>query len=378
MRLRLTPPTNESGLNIVWGSPPSLQLPPALAFEPMRALLRSQLGLQKEELSGVSLRLDISQASLALFDLRRLTLFLKDEFAIDVVGLMCPPEALARHAERELRLKIHLLMPESPVLPPPRVEPPPPPRLEAPSRPAPPEPEPPRLEPPRLDPPRIEPVRVEAAPLEVKPEIKPELELRIEAKPEVKAEVKPEIQPEIQPEVKAEVKAEIQAEVKPEPKIEVRPEPVRIEPARVEPARVETKIEPKPVPAAAIEEVELGPQGDRVLTIDYTLRSGTLINFAGDIHVFGDVNPGAQIQAGGNIVIFGSLKGQAHAGTRSERAFVMAFDMRPTLLRIGKAQMAGTRNPNQTGRFTPEIAWISNGTIMVDTYKGRLPAKEAL
>jgi hypothetical protein len=52
--------------------------------------------------------------------------------------------------------------------------------------------------------------------------------------------------------------------------------------------------------------------------------------------------------------------------------------MRPTLLRIGKAQMAGTRNPNQTGRFTPEIAWIANGTIMVDTYKGRLPAKEAL
>ena len=327
MRLRLTPPTNESGLNIIWGSPPSLQLPPGLAFEPMRALLRSQLGLQKEELSGVSLRLDISNASLALFDLRRLTLFLKDEFAIDVVGLICPPDALARHAERELRLKIHLIMPELPVPPPPRVEPPPPPKLEAPSRPVTGELEP-KSEPPKLELPKVE------APAMMAP--------RTES-------------------------------VRVEP---ARVDVAKLEPARVEGAKVEARLEIKPVQATAVEEVELAPQGERVLTVDYTMRSGTVISFAGDVHIFGDVNPGAQIQAGGNIVVFGSLKGQVHAGTRGDRAFVMAFDMRPTLLRIGKAQMAGTRNPNQTGRFTPEIAWISNGTIMVDAYKGRLPAKE--
>lgn len=342
MRLRLTPPANESGLNIVWGSPPSLQLPPGLAFEPMRALLRSQLGVQKEELSGVSLRLDISNASLALFDLRRLTLFLKDEFAIDVVGLICPPDALARHAERELRLKIHLIMPELPVLPPPRVEPPPPPKLEAPSRPVTGEPEP-KSEPPKLEPPKLdqkaEPPKLEA-PAGVAPRTEP---VRVEP---ARVDV-------------------------------TKLDPARVEETKVEGAKVEVRLETKPVQPTVVEEVELTPQGDRVLTVDYTMRSGTVISFAGDVHIFGDVNPGAQIQAGGNVVVFGSLKGQVHAGTRAERAFVMAFDMRPTLLRIGKAQMAGTRNPNQTGRFTPEIAWISNGTIMVDTYKGRLPAKEA-
>ncbi len=264
----------EPDVTIVWGSPPVLQLPPNLGFEAMRTLLRTRLGPQKEEMKGVAMRVDIAASALQLFDLRRLGLFLKDEFAIDVIGLTCPPEALQRHAERELKLKIHLQMPEPP-------------------------------------PPRVEIVRVEVPVPVVVPE--------------------------------------------PPPKVEVEPPP---------PTPVEVVVE------------ELPPQGDRVLIVDYTLRSGTLVSFAGDVHVYGDVNPGAQVVAGGNVVVFGSLKGQAHAGNRQEGSFVMAFDMRPTLLRIGRLQLAGTRDPNQTGRFAPEIGYVSQGSIVIEPYRGRLPVKE--
>ena len=147
---------------------------------------------------------------------------------------------------------------------------------------------------------------------------------------------------------------------------EARPEPVRVDPARAEPKARATPVDVE----------ETGPAGDRVLSIDSTVRSGSVINFAGDVHVYGDVNPGAQISAGGNVVVFGSLKGQVQAGTRNGSAFVLAFDMRPTLLKIGRAQSSGTRDPNQTGRFFSEIAWISQGSIVIEPYKGRLPIKE--
>ncbi len=49
----------------------------------------------------------------------------------------------------------------------------------------------------------------------------------------------------------------------------------------------------------------------------------------------GDVNPGAEIKAGGNIIILGQLKGMAHAGCKGMTdAFVSAIYMAPVQLRI--------------------------------------------
>src|SRR5512138_984788 len=53
---------------------------------------------------------------------------------------------------------------------------------------------------------------------------------------------------------------------------------------------------------------------ETALFINRTLRSGTRIEFSGHVVVLGDVNPGAEIVAGGNVIIWGHLRGMVHAG----------------------------------------------------------------
>jgi len=66
-----------------------------------------------------------------------------------------------------------------------------------------------------------------------------------------------------------------------------------------------------------------------------TMRSGNQINFKGNVVVMGDVNPGAEIIATGNILITGVLKGTVHAGCKGNRnAIVSAQGIYPTQLRI--------------------------------------------
>ena len=45
-----------------------------------------------------------------------------------------------------------------------------------------------------------------------------------------------------------------------------------------------------------------------------SLRSGKKLEFEGSLVVIGDVNAGAEVIAGENIVILGSLRGLAHSG----------------------------------------------------------------
>lgn len=68
-----------------------------------------------------------------------------------------------------------------------------------------------------------------------------------------------------------------------------------------------------------------------------TLRSGQMIESEANVTILGDVNPGAKIVSGGNIIIIGSLKGNAHAGAYdNENCFVFALDMKPIQIQIGQ------------------------------------------
>ncbi len=116
--------------------------------------------------------------------------------------------------------------------------------------------------------------------------------------------------------------------------------------------------------------------GGRVLTVHQTVRSGSCVRFPGDVQVFGDVNPGAQVIAGGNILVYGALKGMAHAGTRDDGAVILAFDLRPTQLRIGRVigVVPGADPDRATRGFVPEIAYVHDGAIAVESYRGKLPS----
>lgn len=66
-----------------------------------------------------------------------------------------------------------------------------------------------------------------------------------------------------------------------------------------------------------------------------TLRSGQSVRHAGTVVVLGDVNPGAQIISGGDVLVWGRLRGIIHAGAMGdERSIVAALDFEPLQLRI--------------------------------------------
>ena len=66
-----------------------------------------------------------------------------------------------------------------------------------------------------------------------------------------------------------------------------------------------------------------------------SLRSGKKIEYEGSMVVLGDVNSGAEVIAGENIVIVGILRGMAHAGAKGNRkAMISAVSIEAPQLRI--------------------------------------------
>ncbi len=86
---------------------PVLELPDALDFEALRALIRASLPAHLPEIQGRMCRFDLGDRPLVLFDLRRLIHLLRDEFGVEIVGLHVRRDAIQRYAERELKLKLY-------------------------------------------------------------------------------------------------------------------------------------------------------------------------------------------------------------------------------------------------------------------------------
>jgi septum site-determining protein MinC len=100
------------------------------------------------------------------------------------------------------------------------------------------------------------------------------------------------------------------------------------------------------------------------LYLKNTIRSGTEIRHDGTVIVLGDVNPGGTIIARGDVLIWGNLRGIAHAGAGGNRkSLIMALKMDPTQLRI--ADMVATSPDNLPPDFEPEVAYISNQGIKI-------------
>lgn len=109
-----------------------------------------------------------------------------------------------------------------------------------------------------------------------------------------------------------------------------------------------------------------------------TLRSGQTLEAVGSVVILGDVNPGAQVVAGGNVIVLGSLKGTAHAGyPEDQAAFIMALLMEPIQLQIGTyiARSPDAKEKPQKKRIRkkrqPEspakLALVEDGNIFIET-----------
>ncbi|MGD2206576.1 MAG: septum site-determining protein MinC [Anaerolineae bacterium] len=104
------------------------------------------------------------------------------------------------------------------------------------------------------------------------------------------------------------------------------------------------------------------------IVVRRTLRSGQAIRHAGHVTLIGDVNPGAEIVAGGDIVVWGKLSGTAHAGAMGDESTVIcALRMTPSQIRIG-SHIARAPERDRDPEF-PEIASVEEEGIVVERWE---------
>jgi septum site-determining protein MinC len=114
------------------------------------------------------------------------------------------------------------------------------------------------------------------------------------------------------------------------------------------------------------------PAGDErdALYIKRTLRSGAAVHSPTDLIILGDVNPGAEVTAAGDVIVWGVLRGTVHAGSSGdETARICALRLQPTQIRIGSHV---ARPPDGKGQADdgPQSAYIADATIVVEPWRG--------
>lgn len=119
--------------------------------------------------------------------------------------------------------------------------------------------------------------------------------------------------------------------------------------------------------SSEIQPINPEEEGAFGVMIRHTLRSGRTVHSQGHVVVYGDVNPGAEIIAAGDIIVWGKLRGNVHAGADGdEKAVVCALDMTPNQLRI--AGYITTSPPDKRRKPKPEEALIRDGQIVVQVW----------
>jgi septum site-determining protein MinC len=120
------------------------------------------------------------------------------------------------------------------------------------------------------------------------------------------------------------------------------------------------KIEPRAAP-----ELRLVESAPTTLYHAATLRGGQTLHHSGNIVVVGDVNPGAELVATGDIVVFGRLAGIAHAGAQGDdRSRIYALDLAATQLRIA-TYIAAEDGAKSRAATVPEVAVARDGQINI-------------
>ncbi|MEZ4679610.1 MAG: septum site-determining protein MinC [Caldilineaceae bacterium] len=106
------------------------------------------------------------------------------------------------------------------------------------------------------------------------------------------------------------------------------------------------------------------------------LRAGQVLQRHEHILVIGDVNPGATVISDGDILVWGHLRGMAHAGVYGDTsAIIAALNLSPVQLRIGDLvaiapepqEKRGWRRQRTPAKL-PEIAYLNGDRIVVEVW----------
>jgi septum site-determining protein MinC len=107
------------------------------------------------------------------------------------------------------------------------------------------------------------------------------------------------------------------------------------------------------------------PDFEHAQIVHQTIRSGqTTSCLAGSMIIYGDVNPGGEVIAAGDIIVLGALRGNAHAGAHGRlTSVIIAMELVPLQLQIGTYV---NRPPvGQKPRGYPEIARVGAEDIII-------------
>lgn len=109
-------------------------------------------------------------------------------------------------------------------------------------------------------------------------------------------------------------------------------------------------------------------QQDKAYLYEGCLRSGDCLEHGATVVVLGDVNPGARIRAAGDVIVWGRLRGMAHAGSQGNAAArIAALQLQPQQVRIASATALGPGDHAPPGQ--PEQAVQRNGQIVIEAAK---------
>ena len=116
-------------------------------------------------------------------------------------------------------------------------------------------------------------------------------------------------------------------------------------------------------------EMKTEPDADKkdvqMLVVNRTLRGGQEVQSQGSVLILGNVNPGAQVIAGGSIDIRGTCRGIVHAGAYGDRdAIIIADHLMPVQIRIADVI---AQSPEQYEK--PELAErasVQDGRIVIE------------
>ena len=142
------------------------------------------------------------------------------------------------------------------------------------------------------------------------------------------------------------------------------------EPVKEKPKSAPKKTAAPPAPTAEQKKPVLLPiepalEEKKMLVVNRTVRGGQEIQTRGSVMICGNVNPGAQIIAGGSIDIRGTCKGMVHAGAYGDTtAFIVADRLMPTQIRIADRI---AQPPEQMEKPTvAERASLVDGKIVIE------------
>ena len=93
-----------------------------------------------------------------------------------------------------------------------------------------------------------------------------------------------------------------------------------------------------------------------------SIRCGKKVEFEGSIVILGDVNAGAEVIAGENVVILGSLRGIAHAGAKGNKKAMIAA----TSIECPQIRIANVVKEMEKSQERKTYAYIKENDIILE------------